>query len=329
MKFHKKGLLSLALSGLTFMSSFGAPSCQAMNGTCSMLDYLIHGTEESQSNLSTLTPWSILKGVYTVIQVGQMVYTFGNYAYKIYKIRQQSKNHMKFLEEVASGTLSDPEYVQRQEGPLWGWIATIQGILKKIKPECSMSQNQIYSLTHKNKAPACFEFRRNKKSYGLFSSEECDQLPDYSCIDSLKKISQTFDNSNLYPFNVINDCTRTNANDYKEIMKLLIHNFGTCFGITDPVAGNVDHDCHMVLLFDYDNNNEILKFEDPSYLKRYEMKLDKFAELCVSGELHQQFIDPDRKSDFNLIIIGFTNDPSKSGYYKVDFGQGEPKLIGD
>ena len=332
MKFLKKSLLSLALSGLTFMSSCGAPSCQAMSDTCyapTVLDYLFPSTnqvaETSPSFVYLL--FSSKKFWIAAYFAGRWGYTFFKIYFKNYKDKQA---YMKTLQENSCGEITKPVYIQRQEGPYWCWIATIQGIINKIKPGNGLSQEEIYELTHNGKKPAYFEF--NRSNVNLDQPEEDDDSLqaryDKNYARVLAKISDKLNTGEkkLYSFQVF-DMTEHTAEDYKKIMNLLIDTFGSCFGISDPVAANTTKMPHLVLLCDYDETMKKLTFEEPYYVNRYQLELDKFAQLCESGKLKGQQYGLDIEAPFCLaVIIGFTNDIDKSGHYTIDWVNGQPTL---
>lgn len=309
MKFHKKGLLSLALSSLTFLSSCVASSSSAMNEIC----YVQQSNSESEKfdELDELMAYTIFLPYTSTMLIYWPIYNI-EYAiiYRICNIIFR-KEYLKCLKDICSIECSDSKYIKRQEGPGWCWIATIQGILKKLKPDLELSQENIYSLTHDGKQPAFFEFCRNVISDGLKYGD---------CTYLLGKIRKTkFQNDALYPFCILSKNPKMKSKySYKEIMKMLIKEFGACFGIVNPIVGCWG-EFHMVMLSNYDSQTETLTFEDPSFAKKYDIKFDKFAEFCESCFNKEiDWNDPNSNDIFiPFMVIGFTDDPNKSGFFKI------------
>lgn len=330
MNFQKKGLLSLALSSLTFLSSYGAPSCQAMNETCSVLDYLIQGAdsvaETSPSYVYLLLFSSKPVCVFLTALAGKLM----SAVYNIFKNYKDKQAYIKFLKENSCGEITKPVYIKRQEGPCWCWIACIQGALKKKGIE--LSQEKIYELTHNGKKPAFFEFFRNNVGSLYNSEEEVDGIQinenkNYAIVLA-KMLEKLNIGSDLYSFYVLDaDTDDYTREHYKKAMNLLISTFGSCFGTTDPVVANVTKMPHMILLCDYDETSKKLTFEETYFLKRYQVELDEFAQLCKLGKIKGQYLDRDSEFPLKLVAIGFINDVDKSGYYTLKWVDGQPELL--
>lgn len=308
MKFHKKGLLSLALSSLTFLSSCGASSILAMKETDSVQKKC--SENEQFDKVDEFMVGVLLFPFYVTNSIISVFYEIP------YAILIEKPRYLEHLKNISCSELSEPKYIKEQEGDAWCWIATIQGILKKLKPDLDLSQEDIYSATHDGKRPWSLKFLR------------LNFLRPGNHQDLLNNVLQKLNNPNLHPFCVVN-LNGCKDKDNEKLIKLLINTFGPCFGIADPVRWSLTELGHVVMLSDYNQDKEILTFEDPALVKSYSIKLDKFAKLCESS--FNMALDTENIfNDFGMpifFVIGFTNDPNKSNCYEVEFDGKNPKLV--